>query len=60
MVCFAWSIALGKIIAIDNLKKQYIIVVEWCWMYKKNEELEDHLYSIVRLPMLFGILSLAM
>jgi hypothetical protein len=36
---FAWSAALSKI-TLDNLRKQYIIVVDWC---KKSGEIVNHL-----------------
>jgi hypothetical protein len=31
---FAWSATLGKILTMDNLRKQYVIVVNWCCMCK--------------------------
>ena len=40
---FAWSAALGKILTLDNLRKQKIIVVDWCYMRKKSWESIDHL-----------------
>lgn len=40
---FAWSVALGKILAMDNLRKQNLIVVDWSCMHKKSEEIVDHL-----------------
>jgi hypothetical protein len=43
VVFFAWLAALGKILAMDNLRKQHIIVVEWCCMCKNNGESVDHL-----------------
>jgi hypothetical protein len=39
---FAWSTALGKILIMHNLRKQHIIVVEWCCMCKKNVESIDN------------------
>jgi hypothetical protein len=27
---FAWSVALGKILTVDNLRKWNIVVVDWC------------------------------
>jgi hypothetical protein len=39
---FPWSAALGKILAIDNLRK-HVIVVDRCCMCKRNEESVDHL-----------------
>jgi hypothetical protein len=40
---FAWSAALGKILTIDNLGKQHIIVVDRCCMCKRNGESMDYL-----------------
>lgn len=42
-VFFAWPAALGKILTIDNLRKMHIIVVNWCYMYKKSRQSVDHL-----------------
>jgi len=39
---FAWLAALWKIVTIDKLKKQHVIVVDWCCMCKKNGESVDH------------------
>jgi hypothetical protein len=38
-----WSEALGKILTMDNLQKQHVIVVDRCCMCKKNRESVDHL-----------------
>jgi hypothetical protein len=40
---FAWSVALGKIYTMDNLKKRYIIVVGRCCMCKRNGESVEYL-----------------
>jgi hypothetical protein len=40
---FAWSAALGKILTTNNLRKWHVIVVDWCCICKKSEELVDHL-----------------
>jgi hypothetical protein len=40
---FAWSVTLGKIFTMDNLRKRRIIVVDWCCMCKKSGETIDHL-----------------
>jgi hypothetical protein len=41
---FVWTVALGKILMFDNLRKRnVVVVVEWCCMCKTNEELIDHL-----------------
>jgi hypothetical protein len=41
---FTWSVAQGKIITIDNLRKRHVIVVDWCFMYKKCGESVDHIF----------------
>jgi hypothetical protein len=38
-----WTVALGKILTHDNLRRHHIVVVEWCCMCKKNGESIDHL-----------------
>jgi hypothetical protein len=40
---FAWTTVLGQILTMDNLRKQHVVVVEWCCMYKMNGESVDHL-----------------
>jgi hypothetical protein len=40
---FVWTTALGKILTHDNLRRRHIVVVEWCYMCKKNGESIDHL-----------------
>ena len=37
-----WSEALGKILTINNLQKQHIIMVDWCIMCKKDRESMNH------------------
>jgi hypothetical protein len=36
-----------KILTLDNLCKRHIIVIDWCFMYKKNEETLDHLLLLL-------------
>lgn len=38
---FAWSVALGKILTMDNLRKQYIIAIDWYCMCKKIGKIVD-------------------
>jgi hypothetical protein len=38
-----WTVALGKVLTHDNLRRRHIVVVEWCCMCKKNGESIDHL-----------------
>jgi hypothetical protein len=40
---FGWTAALGKILTHDNLRKQHIVVIDWCCMCKKSGESADHL-----------------
>jgi hypothetical protein len=43
VVFFVWTMTLGKILTLDNLRKRNVIVVDWCYMYKKSGESIDHL-----------------
>ena len=45
MYFFAWTTALGKILAIDNLRRYRVIILDWCYMCKKAGETVDHLLS---------------
>lgn len=40
---FAWSATLRKILTMNNLRKRHIIIVDWCCMFKKSGESNDHL-----------------
>ena len=40
---FSWSASLGKILTTDNLRKRRIVVLDWCYMYKRCGESVDHL-----------------
>lgn len=40
---FVWTAALGNIQTIDNLRKRGMIVLDWCFMCKKEAELVNHL-----------------
>jgi hypothetical protein len=40
---FVWVAAMGRIISIDNLRKQRVLVVDWCFMCKRSGESIDHL-----------------
>jgi hypothetical protein len=39
---FAWSVALGKILTMDTLRKQHVIVVDRRCIYKKKGESVNH------------------
>jgi hypothetical protein len=43
VVFFVWSVALKKILTMDNLWKRHVIVGDWCVICKSNEEFVDHL-----------------
>ena len=38
-----WIATLGNILTIDNLRKQQILILDWCCMCKRNGESVDHL-----------------
>jgi hypothetical protein len=40
---FSWTATMGRILTIDNLRKRYIIIVDWCCMCKVSGESVDHL-----------------
>jgi hypothetical protein len=40
---FAWSVALDKILTMDNLRKRHIIIVDRCCLCKRDGESVDHL-----------------
>lgn len=40
---FVWTAAFGKILTTDNLRKRGCVVMDWCYMCKKNGESVDHL-----------------
>jgi hypothetical protein len=41
---FVWSVALDKILTLDNLKRRNIVLVNRCGMCKKEDEYIDHLF----------------
>jgi len=40
---FSWAAALGRILTVDNLKRQGFYIVNWCCLCKKDEETFNHL-----------------
>jgi hypothetical protein len=40
---FSWSVALCKILTVDNLRKRNIIIVDRCCLCKRDVETVDHL-----------------
>jgi hypothetical protein len=43
-VAFVWTATLGKILTLDNLRKRYLIVIEWCCICKTCKESIYHLF----------------
>ena len=41
---FVWVAALGSILTIDNLRRQHVIVLDWCCMCKESGESISHLF----------------
>ena len=41
---FVWTAALGKCLAISNLRKRKVCILDWCYMCKCNCETVDHLF----------------
>uniref|UniRef100_A0A2N9FVR5 Reverse transcriptase domain-containing protein n=1 Tax=Fagus sylvatica TaxID=28930 RepID=A0A2N9FVR5_FAGSY len=40
----SWTVTLGKVLTIDNLRKRGLIIQEWCCMCKRSGESVDHLF----------------
>lgn len=40
---FMWTLALGKILTIDKLRRRRLIVIDWCYVCKCAGETMDHL-----------------
>jgi hypothetical protein len=41
---FIWTVALGRILTADNLRRRNIILVDWCCLCKEDGENIDHLF----------------
>ena len=41
---FVWTVALGKCLTIENLRKRKVWILDWCYMCKCNGEPVDHLF----------------
>jgi hypothetical protein len=41
---FVWTVMLGKILTLDNLRKKNIIMMKWCCLCKKSGESIDYLF----------------
>lgn len=35
---FTWTAALGKILNVNNLRKQNIVIIDWCCIYRNTEQ----------------------
>ena len=51
---FIWTMALGKILTVDNLRRRKLVAVDWCYMCKRSGEIVDHFY-IAQLRKNYGI-----
>jgi hypothetical protein len=40
---FTWAAALGRILTLDNLRKRHIIIVDRCYLCKRDGESVDHI-----------------
>jgi hypothetical protein len=40
---FAWSVALCKILTVDNLRQRHIIIMDRCCLFKRDEKSVNHL-----------------
>ena len=56
LLFFVWISALGNILTIDNLRKQKILILDWCCMCKRNEVSVDHL--LIHCPIAFDLWSM--
>ena len=41
---FIWTVSLGKVLTIDNLRKRQLVLMDWCCMCKAAGESVDHLF----------------
>ena len=53
---FSWFASLGKILTTDNLRKRWVIVLDWCCMCKRCGESVDHL--LLHCSIAWGLWSL--
>jgi hypothetical protein len=52
---FTWSAALGKILILNNLRKQHVFVVDWYCMCKRSVEFVDQLLHFEVASALWGV-----
>ena len=44
-VCFfLWTVALGRVLTMDNLRRRWLVVLDWCCMCKWDGETINHLF----------------
>ena len=53
---FVWTATLGTILTIDNLRKKKVLILDWCYIHKSNEESIDHL--ILHCPIVYELWSM--
>ena len=53
---FVWIVALGNVLTIDNLRRWWILILDWCCMCKRNGESVDHL--LIHSPIAFDLKSM--
>lgn len=41
---FYWLVSLDKVLTADNYKKRGVVVVDWCYVCKKDGESVNHLF----------------
>ena len=42
---FLFTAALVQILAVDNMRKRHVLVINWCCMCKRSAKMVDHLAS---------------
>ena len=45
---FVWIVALGRILTTDHFRRRRVIVLDYCWLCKRNGESISHLLLIAR------------
>ena len=50
---FMWTVAWGRILTCDNLRKRGFVLVRWCCMCKDDDESVDHLFIHCRAARVF-------